>query len=98
MRCVQHTGNSNHYLACRGTKPREAIDYLFDMLLKPGGQGEKGGQGQKQGGKKEQRVCLTNGWRRTDRQVDRNQTYQASALIKLSALCVCLGKSDTGET
>lgn len=33
MRCVKHTGNSNHYLACRGPKLQEAIDYLFDMLL-----------------------------------------------------------------
>lgn len=41
MRCAQHTGNSNHYLACRGTKPQEAIDYLFDMLLKPRSQEKK---------------------------------------------------------
>lgn len=39
MRCIQHTGNSNH---AEGTKPHEAIDYLFDMLVKPGGQEKRG--------------------------------------------------------
>lgn len=39
-------GNSNRYVGRRGTKPQESIDYLFDMLLKPGGQvngGDKDG-------------------------------------------------------
>lgn len=64
MRCAWHTGNSNHYVARRGTKPQESIDYLFDMLLKPGGQ-ENGGQGQRK-----QSDALMNGWR----QGDGNQT------------------------
>lgn len=38
---------SAHYGAYRGTKPQESIDYLFDMLLKPGGS-EKRGQGQRE--------------------------------------------------
>lgn len=84
MRCVRHTGNSNHYVARRGTKPQESIDYLFDMLLKPGGQ-ENGGQGQRK-----KSDALTNGWR----QGDGNQTHQA--LIKLS-VCACSGNSDTRE-
>lgn len=70
MRCVQHTGNSNHYLACRGTKPQEAIDYLFDMLLKPGGQIEKGGQGQKR--KNAERHF--DEWMETDRQRDKQKS------------------------
>lgn len=61
MRCVQHTGNSNYYLACRGTKPREAIDYLFDMLLKPEGQ-----DGTRMEGKKE--LSRSDKWMQTDRQ------------------------------
>lgn len=46
MRCVWHSDNSNHYVARRGTKPQESIDYLFDMPLKPGGH-VNGGQGQR---------------------------------------------------
>lgn len=84
MRCVQHAGNSNHYLACRRTKPQEAIDYLFDMLLKPGGQEEKGTRTEKKK-KRIQSSELT--------KTDRNQTCHAQTLIKLSVfvcvLCVC---------
>lgn len=80
MRCVRHTGNSNHYLACSGTKPREAIDYPFDMPLKPGGQEEEeeeGGGGGGRGRKIIQKVGLINGWRQTDE----DYTRQTRALI-----------------
>lgn len=69
MRCAEHTGNSNHYLACRGTKPQKAIDYLFDVLLSPRGRGKRD-RDDKKGKKKKQRIVKTNGRRQTEGQTD----------------------------
>ena len=91
MRCVRHTGNSNHYLACSGTKPREAIDYPFDMPLKPGGQEEEEEGGGGGGGgvrTKNNPKSRADKWMETDR---RGLHTPGTSADKLSAF-VCSGK------